>query len=99
MMVDFDKMDQMIVRQTRNKKNPNDVFLISLHAAEDLAPAQNDFGEKFDQQLKQLITDFADVTEDPQELPPHREHLDHKVKLTGPRRNILLVLEYEELKR
>ena len=36
-------------------------------------------------------------------MPPHRGHLDHKVKLTGNppryRRNILSVFEYEELKR
>ncbi len=76
-------MNQIIVKQARNKKNPCDVFLISLHFTEDLATVQSDFGEQFDQQLKQLITEFADVTEEPQGLPPHREHLDHKVKLTG----------------
>jgi len=50
-----------------------------------------------------LITEFADVTEEPQGLPPYRGHLDHKVKLTSypprQRRNILSVHEYEELKR
>jgi hypothetical protein len=63
MIVDFDKMDQMIVKHARNKKNPSYVFLISLHFAEDLASVKSDFGEQFDQQLKQLITEFADVTE------------------------------------
>ena len=47
--------------------------------------------------------EFADVTEESQGLPPHRGHLDHKVKLTGypprQRRNRLSVLEYKELKR
>ncbi len=60
-----------------------DVVLISLHFAEELAVVKSDFGEKFDQQLKHLITEFADVTEEPQGLPPHRGHLDHKVKLTS----------------
>ena len=35
MIVDSEKMYQIIVKQARNKKNPNDVFLISLHFAED----------------------------------------------------------------
>jgi hypothetical protein len=48
-----------------------------------LASVKSDLGEKFDQQLEQLITEFADVPEEPQGLPPHRGHLDHKVKLIG----------------
>ena len=103
MIVDSDKMDQIIVKQARNKKNPSDVFLIPLHFAEDLTSVKSDFGDQFDQQLKQFITEFADVAEEPQRLPPHRGHLDYKVKLTGypPRQrgNILSVPEYEELKR
>ena len=102
MIVDSDKLDQIIVKQVRNQKNSSDVFLI-LNFAEDLASVKSDFGEQFDQQLKQLITEFADVTEEPQGLPPHRGHLDQKVKMTGypprQRRNRLLVPEYEELKR
>ena len=58
-------------------------FLISLHFAEELATAKSDFEEQFDQQLKHLITEFADVTEEPQGLPPHRRHLDHKMILIG----------------
>ncbi len=50
-----------------------------------------------------VITEFADATEEPQGLPPHRGHLDHTVKLTGypprQRRNRLSVPNYEELKR
>jgi hypothetical protein len=56
-IVDSDTMDPKNVKQTRNKKNPSDVFLISLHFAEDLASVKSDFGEEFDQQLKQLITE------------------------------------------
>jgi len=93
MIVDSDKMNPIIVKQARNKKDPSDAFLISLHFAEDLASDKSDFGDQFDQQLKKLITEFADVTEEPQGLPPHRGHLDQKVKLTGypprQRRNIL----------
>jgi hypothetical protein len=103
LIVDIDKMNQIIAKQARNKKDLVDVFLISLHFAEELATVKSDFGEQFDQQLKHLITEFADITEEPQGLPPHRGHLDHKVKLTGypprQRRNRLSVPEYEELKR
>ena len=103
MIVDSDKMDQIIVKQAINKKNPSDVFLMSLEFAEDLASVKSNFGEQFDQQLKQSIIEFAGVREKPQGLPPHRGHLDHKVKLTGhpprQRRNILFGPEFEELKR
>jgi len=44
---------------------------------------KSDFGEKFDKLLKKLITEFADVTEEPQGLPTHQGHLDYKVKLIG----------------
>ena len=37
MIVDSDKMDQIIVKQAINKKNHSDFFLISLHFPEDLA--------------------------------------------------------------
>jgi hypothetical protein len=101
--VDYDKMNQIIVKRARNKKNSSDVLLISLYFAEDLATIKNDFGEQIDKQLKQLITELVDVTEDPQGLPPHREHLDHKVELTcyppRQRRNKLSMPEYGELKR
>jgi len=102
MIVDSGKVDQVIVKHTRKKINPSGVFLISLNFGEDLATAKSDFGEQIDKQLKQLITELADVTDEPQGLPPHRGHLDHKVKRTGypprHRRNRLSVPEYEELK-
>ena len=79
------------------------MFFISLHFAVDLASVKSDFGEQFDQQLKQPITEFADVTKEPQGLQYYRGHLDHKVKLTGylprQRKDRLSVPEYEELKR
>ena len=70
-------MDQIIVKQARNKKNPSDVLLISIHIAQDLASVKSVFGELFDQQLKKIIKEFADVAEEPQGLSPHRGHLDH----------------------
>jgi hypothetical protein len=76
-------MNKIIAKQARNKKDPVDVFLISLYFAEKLATVKSDFGEQSNQQLKHLITEFADLTEEPQGLPPHWGHLDHMVKLTG----------------
>ena len=103
MIVVSDKMDQIIAKQDSNKKNPSDILLTPLHFGEGLASVKSDFGEQFNQQLKQLITEFANVTEEPQGLPPHRGYLDHDVKLTGypPRqwRIRVSVPEYEELKR
>jgi hypothetical protein len=96
-------MDKTLIKLSRNKKNPAYVFLISLHLKKDLETIKSDFREQFDKQLKQLMTDFADVTEEPEGLPPHRDLSDHKVKLTGypprQRRNRLTVPEYDELKR
>jgi len=43
MLVDFDKIDQKFFKHARNKKNPSDVFLISLHFDEDLASVKSDF--------------------------------------------------------
>jgi len=77
LIVITDKMNQIIAKHARNKKDPVSVFLISLHLAEELATVKSDFEEQFDQQLKHLITEFADVTEEPRGFPPHRGHLDH----------------------
>ncbi len=58
----------MFVKHARNKKNLVDVVLVSLHFIEELLTVKSDFGEQFDQQLKHLITAFADITEEPQGL-------------------------------
>ncbi len=64
---------------------------------------KSDFGEEFDKQLKEVITEFVEATEEPEGLPPHRGMLDHKVKLTGypprQRRNKLTLPKYDGLKR
>jgi len=103
MIVNFDKIDQIDVKQARKKKNPIVVFLISLRFAKDLATIKSEFDEQFYKQLKQLIMVFSNVMEEPQGLPPDRGHLDHNMKLTSypplQQRNILSMSEYEELKR
>ena len=61
MIVDSDKMDQIIVKHARNKNNPSDAFLASLQFVDDLASVMSDFGEQVDQQLKQLIVTNAQL--------------------------------------
>ena len=64
---------------------------------------KTDFGPELDTQLKEPVIEFADVTQEPQGLPPHRDVFDHKIRLTAypkrQRHNRLSALEYEELKR
>ena len=48
MIVDSDKMNQITVKHARNKKNPSDVFVISLHFAEDLPSVKSDCGDQLD---------------------------------------------------
>ncbi len=49
-------------------------FIYLFILAEDFATIKSDFGDQFDKQLKQLVTDFADVTEELQGFPPLRGH-------------------------
>jgi hypothetical protein len=77
--------------------------LVSLQFAEELESIKTDFGPESDTQLKELVSEFVDVSQEPQGLPPHRWIFDHTIRLTGypkrQRRNRLSVPEYEELKR
>ena len=45
MIVDSDKADKLFVKQAQNKKNPSDVFHISLHFSEDVVIVKSDVGE------------------------------------------------------
>ncbi len=63
-LVDTSKMEKILVKQSRNKNNPSDVFLISLQFKQDLDTIKSDFGAEFDKQLKELITEFADIAEE-----------------------------------
>jgi len=45
MSIDSDKKDQIIVKHAKNRKNPSDVFLTSLHFAENLTSVKDDFGD------------------------------------------------------
>jgi len=76
---------------------------VSLHSSEELESIKTDFGPELDIQLKEYVTEFSDVTQEQQGLPPHRGIFDHKIRLTAypkrQRRNRLSVLEYKDVKR
>ena len=65
-MVDSSKMQKIIVKVARNKHTESELFLMSLHFSEELESIKTDFGPELDIQLKKLITEFADVTQEPQ---------------------------------
>jgi hypothetical protein len=70
---------------------------------EDMETTKFDICEQFDRQLKELITEFAEATQESEGLPSHRDMLDHTIKLNcyppRQRRKRLCVPECEELKR
>ena len=46
------------------------MFLVSLHAVEELEYIKTDLGPELDTQLKEPIAEFVDSTREPQVLPP-----------------------------
>ncbi len=102
-LVDSTKMQKILAKAVRNKHKDSELFLVSLHFFEELESIKTDFGLELDAQLKRLVTKFADVTQEPQGLPPHRGIFDHKICLTAypkrQRRSRLSVPEYEKEKK
>ena len=82
-LVDSTKMQKILAKVVRDKHTESEFFLVSLHFSEELESIKIDFGSKLDTQLKQLVTEFDDVTQEPQGLPPHRGIFDHKIGLTA----------------
>ncbi len=62
LLVDSAKMQKILAKVARNKHTESKLFLVSLHFAEELEPIKADFDLKLDAQLKELVTEFADVT-------------------------------------
>ena len=52
---------QQILAKRSNKRTKSDLFLVSLHFAEDLESIKMDFGSESDTQLKEFITEFANA--------------------------------------
>ena len=76
---------------------------MSLHFSQELEYIKTNFGPELDVQLKKLVTEFVDVTQEPQGFPPHRGIFDHTIRIIAypkrQRRNRLSIPEYKELKR
>ena len=82
-----DKMEKVMNKASKSKKQTSDFFVVSLQLAEQIASVKTDFGSEYDDEIKSLIEEFEDITQGFKGLPPHRGKYDHKVKLTGtPRR-------------
>jgi hypothetical protein len=67
-----------------------------------LESIKTNFGSELDTQLKELLIEFADVAQEPQGLPFHREIFDHEIRLADypnkrQRRSRLSFPEYAEL--
>ena len=96
-------MHKILAKAARNKRAESELFLESIHFAIELESIKTDFGPELDTQLKELVTEFTDVTQESQELPPHKGIFDHIICITAypqqQRRNCFSVHEYEELKR
>jgi hypothetical protein len=103
LLVDSSKMHKILAKVGRSKHTESELFLVSLHFPEELESIKTYFVPELDTQLKELVTEFVDVTKEPQGLPPYRRIFDHKIRLTvytkRQRRNRLSALEYEERKR
>ena len=101
--IDCDKLEKVMKKASRSKKQSSDFFVISLQLAEQITAIKSDFGEDYDERLRSLVEEYADVASDFVGLPPKRGELDHKVKLTGiprrQRRNRLSPAEFAELKK
>jgi len=68
LLVDSSKMQKILTKAVRNKHNDCELFLVSLHFDEELQTIKTDFGSELDAKLKELITEFVDVTQEPQGL-------------------------------
>ena len=77
--VDSSKMQKILTKAVRNKHNECKLFLVSLHFDEELQTIKTSFVSELDTMLKDSITESADVTQEPQGLPPHRGIFDHKI--------------------
>jgi hypothetical protein len=66
--VDWYKNAEKIAKAARNKQIESELFLVSLHFAEESESIKTNFGPELDIHLKELVTKFVDVTQEPQGL-------------------------------
>ena len=81
LLVDSSNMQKILAKAARNKHTKSELFLASLHFAEELESIKTNFGQEFDIQLKELFIEFDDVTHEPHGLPPQRGIFDNKFVL------------------
>ena len=62
----YSQMQKILTKAARNKHIECELFLVSLHFAEELLTIKTVFGSELDTKLKELITKFVDVTQEPQ---------------------------------
>jgi hypothetical protein len=74
-------MKKILAKVARNKHTLSELLLVSIHFVEELESIRTKFGPKLDIQLKELVTKFVDVTQEPQGLPSHRGIFDHTIRL------------------
>ena len=72
MLVESSKIQKYLTKEACNKHDEYELFLVSLHFNEELQSNKMNFGSELDTKLKKLIIEFADVTQEPQGLSPHR---------------------------
>ena len=56
----------MLAKAARYKQTESELLVVSLHFAEELESIKTDIGLELDTQLKELVTEFVDVTHEPQ---------------------------------
>ena len=62
LLADSSKMQKILAKAARNKQTESELFLVSLHFAEELESIRTCFGPELGIQLKKLVTKFIDVT-------------------------------------
>jgi len=60
----------------------SELFPVSLRFVEELESIKTDFVLELDTQIKELVAEFADVTQEPQGLP-HGGIFDHTIRFTA----------------
>jgi hypothetical protein len=71
LLVDSSKMHKILPKAARSKHTQTGLYLMSFHFAEELVSIKINSGPELDTQVKELVTEIADVTQESQGLPPH----------------------------
>jgi hypothetical protein len=66
LLVDLSEMQNFVAKAARNKHTESELFLVYIHFAKELESIKTEFGPILDIPLKDLLTQFADVTQEPQ---------------------------------